>query len=68
VLYFADEKVAKQAVAIINQHQQTARPSLLTLSNINEQLSDNEPGSSSYKSDLRYFLPHLEDDSPNVRN
>jgi hypothetical protein len=47
-------------------HTTIRRPSLLTLSNINETNSDNEPGSSSYKSDLKYFLPHLEDDSPDV--
>lgn len=43
------------------------RPSLLTLSNITETASDNEPGSSSYQSDLKYFLPQLEDDSPAVQ-
>lgn len=36
----------------------------MSLANITETASDNEPGSSSYKSDLKYFLPHLEDDSP----
>lgn len=65
MFHFDDEDAAQKAATVINQHQTFRRPSLLALSNIQETTSDNDPTSG--KSDFKYFLPRLDDDSPEVR-
>ena len=66
MLHFESDEIAQKAASIINQ-QFVRRPSLLQLSHINENVSDEDPTSSAKSDFLKYYLPQL-DDSPNPQN
>lgn len=66
MLHFESDEIAQKAATIINQ-QFVRRPSLLQLSHINENVSDEDPTSSAKSDFLKYYLPQL-DDSPNPKN